>query len=134
MKHFLLLLIAALSMSLTAQTEQSVSLNLEGQLAASTDGKGLFINAGGPALKFSFPRFAFSVNMMPSLRFQNEAHKPLVTPILGCGPQFYFLKERRFIVSFPCYYYSSSQVWTFTAGIGYVLTKKYTKQKNPVAG
>jgi len=128
MKKLLLLLLLSAQLPVSAQSENAVSLNIEGQIAASTDGKGLFINAGGPALKFSFEKFAFSVNMMPSLRFQNEAHKPLVTPILGCGPQFYFLKERRFILSFPCYYYTSSQVWTFTAGIGYVLTKKYPKK------
>jgi hypothetical protein len=100
------------------------SFRMEGQFVTSTDGQSVFINAGGPALKFHFEKFAFSINMMPSLRFREEAHKPLVTPILGCGPQFYFLKEKRFILSFPCYYYASSQTWTFTAGLGYLLTTK----------
>lgn len=96
---------------------------MEGQLVAATDGKGVFLNAGGPALKFHFKKFAISVNMMPSLRFQEDGSKPFVTPILGAGPQLYFLKDKRFILSFPWYYYTSSQVWTFTAGAGYLLTK-----------
>jgi|GEM_PF-2355123 len=129
MRKLLLLTALLTGFGAASQTDQSFSVNIEGQIAVSTDGKGVFINAGGPALKFSFEKFAFSVNMMPSLRFQDEAHKPLVTPILGCGPQFYFLKERRFVLSFPCYYYTSSQVWTFTAGVGYVLTKKIAKKK-----
>lgn len=112
------------SFSIKAQQTAEVKFNLEGQLAATTDGRGIFINVGGPAVKFNFKKVAFSLQMMPSLRFHKEIGRPLVTPMLGCGPQIYFLRQRRLILSFPAYYYSSSHVWHFTAGLGYVINFK----------
>jgi len=128
-RSILLLTIVFWTSCLVAQAEKSFSFSMEGQLVATTDGKGLFVNAGGPGLKFHFSKWAISINMMPSLRFQDDRPKPLVTPILGCGPQLYFLKEKRLVLSFPCYYYTNSHVWTFTAGLGYVLTRKTTKHE-----
>jgi hypothetical protein len=98
-------------------------LQLEGQIAAATNGQALFINMGGPALKFIFPKIAFSINMVPSLKFEEDKPKPIVVPLLGVGVQFYFLKDRRFVLSLPCYYYASRNIWTMAAGIGYVLSK-----------
>ena len=104
--------------------EKQTQLYIEGQLAVSTDGKGVFFNMGGPNIKFVYPKFSFAINMMPSLRFQEDKVKSFVTPMLGFGPQFYFLKDKRFLVSFPAYYNTGNSKWTFTAGLGYVLTKK----------
>jgi hypothetical protein len=129
MRSKLLYLALFLPGILPAQNQTSVGFNIEGQIVAATDGKGMYINAGGPGLKFIRPKVAFSVNMMPSLRFQHETGKPLVTPILGCGPQVYLLKNKRFVVSFPCYYNATSRVWTFNAGLGYVLTGIRGKKK-----
>lgn len=108
-----------------AQTEikNEPSLNLEGQVAVSTNGKAMWYNMGGPAIKFNFKRIAFGIGMFPSLKFQQDEPRPIMMPILGVGPQFYFLKNRRFVLSFPCYYLSAHNSWELTAGIGYVLTR-----------
>ena len=116
---FLLISICSLG-----QNETKAKLNIEGQLALTTDGKGVFFNMGGPTIKFVYPKFSFAINMMPSLRFQEDKVKSLVTPMLGFGPQIYFLKDKRFLVSFPAYYNTGNNKWTFTAGLGFVLTKK----------
>jgi hypothetical protein len=34
------------------------------------------------------------------------------------------LKEKKFLLSLPAYYNTGTNQWTFTAGLGYVLTKK----------
>ena len=130
MKRYAFIATLLTAAHLSAQTAKPYEFNMEGQLVAVTDGKGIFLNAGGPGLKFHFRYFAVSLNMMPSLRFEKEDHKPLVTPMLGCGPQLYFLKERRLVFSFPCYYNQSSRVWTYTAGIGYVFSGKKWNRKN----
>ena len=113
-----------LSISSFSQTEnQKANLNIEGQIAATTNGKAVFINMGGPAIKFVFPKFAFAINILPSFKFEDDKPKPIVTPLLGVGPQFYFLKDKRFLLSFPCYYFASKNTWEMSAGLGYVLTK-----------
>src|SRR5689334_5393795 len=120
MKTFTSIAIGLLAVSnLFAQTENKTQFGIEGQIAATTNGDGLFLNIGGPALKFVFSKFAVSINMVPSVRIQKEEPKSIITPLLGVGIQFYFLKNKRFVVSMPCYYYSSKNIWTLTAGIGY---------------
>ncbi len=107
-----------------AQTEiQPATLNIEGQIAVTTNSKAIFVNFGGPALKFNFKKIAFAINMLPSLKFEEVPSKPIVTPLLGVGPQIYFLKDKRFILSFPCYYYVLKNTWEVSCGIGYVLSK-----------
>lgn len=105
-----------------AQDKKSLEWGFEGQIATTTDSKGVFVNFGGPGIKLKTKYFNLSLNMMPSLRFQEEGTKPLVTPILGVGPQIYLLKQKKLLFTFPAYYYSSIQKWVFTAGLGYVLT------------
>jgi hypothetical protein len=113
-----------LAVSAHSQEEpKPASLNIEGQIAVTTNGKAAFINVGGPAIKFSFKHFAFAVNFMPSMRVEEHNKTITFTPLLGTGLQFYFLKHKRFIISLPCYYYAAKNTWVGTAGIGYVLTK-----------
>ncbi len=121
----LFLLFIITTVSVLGQQEQKLSsFNIEGQIAATTDGKGVFVNFGGPTVKFNFSKITLGINFMPSLRFQEDKVKALVTPMLGFGPQLYFLKNKKFLLSFPAYYNTNTNVWTFTAGIGYVLTSK----------
>ena len=107
-----------------SQEEQKASFNIEGQIAVTTDGIGLFANMGGPNLKFNFSKFSLAINMMPSLRFQEDKVKSFVTPMLGVGPQIYFLKDKRFVLSFPAYYNTNTNKWTYTVGVAYVISKK----------
>jgi hypothetical protein len=107
-----------------AQTEkQTTNINIEGQFAVTTNANALFINLGGPTLRFNFPKISIGGTMFPTLKFEVKASKLLVTPLLGVGPQLCFLKDKRFILEFPCYYTASKNTWTVSAGFGYVLTK-----------
>lgn len=110
-----------------AQSNDSFEMSFEGQLAVVTNGKGCFVNFGGPGIKFKMKEVDMKLNMMPSLRFQKEGPKPFITPLLGFGPQFYFTKSKRLLLSFPIYYYASTYKWEFTGGIGYVITSKKIK-------
>jgi hypothetical protein len=108
--------------NISAQESTKFEWAFDGQISATTDSKGVFVNFGGPGLKLKTKFINVSLNMMPSLRFQEDGTKPFVTPILGGGPQLYFLKKKKLILSFPAYYYSSTQKWVFTTGLGYVIT------------
>ncbi len=102
---------------------KKTSFTVEGQVAVTTNGKAIYLNFGGPCMKYSFKKIAFSIGMMPSLRFEEDKPRPYITPMLGAGLQVYFLKDRRFIASFPCYYISTKTAWRVTAGLGYLLTR-----------
>ncbi len=125
MKNILIVLfLLIINVSVSSQEEsKSASLNIEGQIAITTNGKAAFVNFGGPALKFNFNRIAFALNFMPSLKVEEQNSTITLAPILGTGVQFYFLKNKRFILSFPMYYYANKNSWIATAGVGYVISK-----------
>jgi hypothetical protein len=106
-----------------AQSESKFDTRVEGQLSVTTNGKLTFLSIGGVSLKLVCKKFTFGVMMGPSLKFQNEASKITIVPVLGVGPQLYFLKNKRFFLSFPAYYIATKKIWTQSAGIGYVLSK-----------
>ena len=128
MNYFTVLAALLLAVNVLSQAEpkkeEQFQWSFEGQFVAATDGRGVYTNFGGPGVKWNFKYFSIGWNMMPSLRFEHQAKTPLVTPILGTGPQIYLLKNRRLILSAPMYYIASRQMWTFNGGIGYVLTTK----------
>lgn len=114
-----------------SQSNKSFEWSFEGQIALVTNGKGCFVNFGGPEIKFKSNLVDVKLGMMPSLRFQKESPKPIVTPMLGFGPQFYLTKSKKLFLSFPIYYYASTYKWEFTGGIGYVITSiKKTKNES----
>jgi hypothetical protein len=114
-----------------SQSNKSIDWSFEGQIALVTNGKGCFVNFGGPGIKFKSNLLDIKLGMMPSLRFQKESPKPIVTPLLGFGPQFYLTKSKKLFLSFPIYYYASTYKWEFTGGIGYVITSiKKTKNES----
>ena len=123
MKYFLVFCLMFTTISAFSQEEQKSSLNIEGQIAATTNGKDLFFNIGGPTLKFNFPKIAFAWTFMPSLRLHEVKGTAQVTPILGTGIQIYGWKDKRFILSVPFYYLASNNTWIGTIGVGYVLSK-----------
>jgi hypothetical protein len=121
-------LIAALLMvactGLFAQIDQpKSSVNFEGQFVMTTNANALFVNLGGPGLRFNFPKFSIGGIFIPTLKFEDKASKLLVSTCLGIGPQICFLKDKRFILEFPCYFTAAKNIWTVSAGLGYVLTK-----------
>lgn len=123
-KRLLCAAVVLITTTANAQEEKKFEWSMDGQVVCATNGVGMFTNFGGPGLRFNFKHFSVGYNMMPTLRFENQANVPLVTPILGTGPQFYFLKKKKLVLSFPAYYLASEHKWTYTAGIGYVLTNK----------
>lgn len=106
------------------EADKKVSVGIEGMIAASTDLKGAYLTFGGPNIKLTTKYFNIGFGFCPSLRFQDDQAKSFVTPTLGFGPQLYIGKSKRILFNFPFYYTSSSNKWTFTAGIGYSFTKK----------
>lgn len=68
MKKLIVAIVLCLApfLELFAQADkQNTNLNIEGQIVVSTNGKAIFYNMGGPAIKFIFQKFALSVNMLP---------------------------------------------------------------------
>ena len=106
-----------------AENKPKASFNIEGQVAVTSNGKAIWYYMGGPAIKFNFSKFSLSIGMFPSLKFEDDEPRPIVVPILGVGPQLHFLKHKRLLLSFPCYYIAARNAWEITGGIGYVLTK-----------
>ena len=126
MKKSLLTIIVSLgvfNLVIAQSNKPETSISVEGQISIAANGDAVLINIGGPAIKFVFPKFALAANLLPSLKFQEDGVRPLVIPLLGIGPQLYFLKDKRFILSIPCYYNVYENKWKVSGGIGYVLTK-----------
>ena len=59
-------------------------LSFGGQAILSTDFDNLFYNMAGGGISLSKGDLAFSVNVLPSLRYDFDTEK--VTPTLGFGP------------------------------------------------
>ncbi len=103
--------------------EKKFDTQIEGQISLTTNGKAAFLSMGGVSLKLIFKKFNVGITMGPALKFEEENAELTVVPVLGVGPQIYFLKNKRLMLSFFAYYIGSRRIWTQTAGIGYVLTK-----------
>lgn len=88
MKVIIIFILLLAPISIIAQeSKKPSSFNIEGQISFATNGKALFINFGGPSLKFHFSKTLVSVNILPSLKLEEDKPKPLITPIIGFGPQ-----------------------------------------------
>lgn len=103
-----------------AQSEKKVSASLTGAVMVSTNGKSVFYNMGGPAVKVVHKKWSASLNMLPSLRFFDVKGTINVNPILGTGIT---LGYKRWMIGFPCYYLADKKIWIFTAGAGVRLGK-----------
>jgi len=103
-----------------AQSKPTTDVSFTGALMVSTDGKSVFYNMGGPAVKVVYKKWSASVNMLPSLRFFDVKGTINVNPILGTGIT---IGYKRWMIGFPCYYLADKKVWIFTAGAGVRLGK-----------
>ena len=113
------------SMHVFSQSPETNSFGgIEGQLSAGTNGKAVFASIGGATLKFIFKKFNVGVSMGPALKFEQLiGSKVDVVPVVGIGPQIYFLKNKRLCINFNTYYLTAKKEWTLSAGLGYVFTK-----------
>lgn len=79
----------------------------------STDFDNIFYNMGGGGIAFTKSNVAFSINFLPSLRYNFDSEK--LTPTLGIGPQVHL--RDRWIIGMPVYYIENS--WKVSIGVGY---------------
>ena len=92
---------------------------LDGSFGASTNGRAIFLNLGGPNLSYTRPNLRIALSFFPSMRFQKEPNRPMVSPTLGGGVQ---ITHRRTSLLVPLYFVSNR--WTVSAGLGFKLTKQ----------
>ncbi len=121
----LIILLCFLQFNALAQSIPSI----KGDVSVTTNFKDVFLNYGGPGITKKMKHIAFSVNMIPSLRFFNDkviaangyvTNRFKVAPTLGFGPS---IVKNKFIISAPAYYLFGDKTWTFTIGIGYKIDK-----------
>ena len=104
-----------------------VTMKTVGSLAVSyhTGSESVFLNFGGPQIRFDYKKLGISYGMFPSLRFFNGdiddntnsyRTKSIATPILGTGLSLYY-KKVAFV--FPMYYLPANNVWLVSMGLGY---------------
>ncbi len=114
-----IILCCILSLSATAQKAE-IKITVSGSLIAATDGKAFYTNYGGPGIKLVTGKSAFSINMLPGLKFINDNPRPFVTPILGTGILYYY---KKLIVALPLYYIAAQLKWKPALGFGIKIGK-----------
>ncbi|NUM31193.1 MAG: hypothetical protein HUU47_02580 [Bacteroidetes bacterium] len=94
------------------------TLNLSFHPHKGTNLNSLFLNFGGPGIKFDYGQYSIAYNMFPSIRYYDEN----TSPILGTGVQLTY-KKYSFVA--PMYYVvspnSKKNVWIVSFGFGYKL-------------
>ena len=88
---------------------------VSGTAMIATDGNAVYMNLGGPGLKWAQGNWQLSINMLPSLRFVSDKPRPFATPSLGAG---FLVTYKRFVVGLPIYYISARQEWRLAPGVG----------------
>ncbi len=87
-------------------------IKITGLSSIAFNSKNVFLNFGGPSLKFEKNEYFLSLSFFPSLRYDEEAEQ--FSPILGAGLT--LGKENVFVV-IPSYYYTAN--WYTAFGLGY---------------
>jgi hypothetical protein len=95
--------------------QNKISSSFSGQFFASTDLKALYVNFGGPMIKYKAKKINIGVGMFPSLRFKSDKTKSIVTPTLGAGLQ---LEIRKIVIGMPAYYIAANNNWYISVGVG----------------
>jgi hypothetical protein len=107
-KLFILYII--LSCSIFGKADDDFKIT--GLSSVAVNSKNIFLNFGGPSLKFEKNDYYMSFSFFPSLRYDEEAHQ--YSPVLGAG--LLLGRESVFIV-LPNYYYTAN--WYTAFGLGY---------------
>ncbi len=123
--YYVFILLTLFSQMLFSQDVPKIKLKAVGTLSISTDTKkSLYMNFGGPSIRFEHKKFGFAYGMFPSVRFfhgdLNDNTNPYraksaATPILGTGIS---MNYKKFIVVVPMYYLPANNVWLVSAGFG----------------
>jgi hypothetical protein len=111
----LIIILAMLFLTISTIAQNKISSSFSGQIFASTDLKAMYLNFGGPMIKYKAKKINIGFGMFPSLRFKNEAPKSVVTPSLGAGLQ---IEIKKFVIGLPAYYVTANNNWYLSAGVG----------------
>lgn len=93
---------------------------IEGQIGVSTNGQAIFLNFGGPNIRFQYKKVAWGVGMYPSLRFWEDKPRTFITPSLGFGA---YLQYKKIGLIAPMYYNGAKNEWIPSVGLSYKLSK-----------
>jgi hypothetical protein len=88
---------------------------VSGSVIASLAGNAVYSSFGGPGVKITNGTWSVGLYMLPSLRFQEDKPRPLVTPVLGTG---LLIGYKRLIFGLPLYYVAQQLKWKAGVGIG----------------
>lgn len=123
---FIIILTTLFNPVLFSQTASKIQLKPIGSLSISVDTKeSLYMNFGGPSIRFEHKKFGFAYGMFPSVRFFHGdlsdntnpyRAKSAATPILGTGIS---VNYKKFIVVVPMYYLPANNVWLASVGFGF---------------
>jgi hypothetical protein len=113
-RQVLVVLFLSIPGLLVAQ-EKKLQPALSGTAMMATDGNAVYVNLGGPGLKWVQGHWQLSINMLPSLRFVSDKPRPFATPSLGAG---FLIAYKRFVIGVPFYYIASRQEWRVAPGVG----------------
>lgn len=105
---------------LKAQQTTGGKATLSGMVAMATDGRAAYLTFGGPGVKWTKKGYEIGAYMLPSLRLQNDAPRPFVTPSLGGGILF---RHKRLIAGLPVYYVAAQQRWFVAGALGIAFGK-----------
>lgn len=88
-----------------------------GTFGVSYWSKNMFVNLGGPSLKFNYKKMGIMLSFFPSLRTSFETPVITLTPILGTGACIYY---KKIALTAPCYYIANRNIWVVSYGIAYL--------------
>jgi hypothetical protein len=109
-------------------TDKNISFGLTGQVGASTDGKAVFVNLGGPNLKFetkikridkNLLTFNVGCAMYPSLWYHPDLTGSKIRPTLGAGLFFSVQKTSLIIPVYYIAYPNEAAKWHITFGLAH---------------
>jgi hypothetical protein len=112
-KYLILFVLIFIYNNILAQ--KKISSSFSGQIFASTDLKALYVNFGGPMIKYKAKKISIGLGMFPSLRFKTDKPKSIVTPTLGTGIQ---LEIKKIVIGMPAYYVAANNSWYISVGFG----------------
>ncbi len=93
---------------------------IDGQIGVSTNGQAIFLNFGGPNIRFQYKKVAWGLSLYPSLRFLEDAPRTFILPTLGFGA---YLQYKKIGLILPIYYNGVKNEWIPSAGLSYKLGK-----------
>ena len=119
-RTFITCLILCIASTGVFAQKTNAKAGFSGMLMAATDGRSVYVNLGGPGVKWSKEEWSAGVYMLPTLRLRDDKPRPLVTPTLGAGVIIGYCK---LLFGIPVYYSAADLKWKVAFGLGVKLGK-----------